>query len=240
MAWDNAGDGLHATYAHRSFALLNEDLHGGGRSLSQFKQQPDETGMFGEDLGHGHVFVDQRPGLKASYWRTQRPVPGTEAYEDTLIERYGREEADRFLEMAPGGMINLSIFPNLLIKGNQFEVVTPLAPDRTELVLWTFAAKHAPEEINVLRMRIAEDFSTLGNPDDIEMYERCQTGLTIPECEWVDISKGIDAEELEVRGGTTVRRSPVTYETPMRGYIREWKRLMATPSRRGEIGSMTR
>ena len=228
LAWDNAGDGLHATYTHRSFALLNDKLHGGGRSLTSFMHSPDDTGMFSEDLGHGHMFLDQRPGLKSSFWQTQRPVPGTEAFEQTIVDQHGRDLADELLEMVPGSMINLSIFPNLLIKGNQMEVVTPLATGETELVLWVTAAKKAPDEVNTLRMRIAEDFTTIGNPDDIEMFERCQAGLMVPEVEWVDMSKGLGTEEIESRDGIQVRRSPVTYDTLMRGYLEEWKRLMAT------------
>lgn len=54
------------------------------------------------------------------------------------------------------------------------------------------------------------------------------------------MSKGIDAEELEVRGRTAVRRAPVTYETPMRGYLREWKRLMAGAPRRTAVGALAR
>src|SRR5690606_31845361 len=129
------------------------------------------------------------------------------------------------MEAAPGSMINLSIWPNLLFKGNQFEVVTPISPGETELVLWVFGAADAPEEVNTMRMRIAEDFSTLGNPDDIEMYERCQAGLNVPEVEWVDMSKGLGEEEVTTTDGVEVRRGAVTFETPMRGYIAEWRRL---------------
>jgi phenylpropionate dioxygenase-like ring-hydroxylating dioxygenase large terminal subunit len=225
LAWDNAGDGLHPTYAHRSFVILNEERYGGAKSLSQFKHDPDETGMYGQDLGHGHIFVDQRPGMSRSFWATQRPIPSREPYEQELVERLGADEAARALEAAPGSMINLSIFPNLLILGNQLQIVEPVAPAMTQLSVWVCAAEGVPEEVNVLRMRIAEDFPSIGNSDDVEIYERCQEGLAIPEIEWIDTSKGLAEETVDERG---VRHAPVTYETPIRGYLEEWKRLMAS------------
>jgi len=228
LVWDNAGDGLHATFTHRSFMLLNEKRHGGARSLSQFKSNPDSAGMYADDLGNGHMFVDQRPGLKTSFWGTQRPIPGKETYGQRITDEFG-DDAESVLEMAPGSMINLSIFPNLLIKGNTFETVDPLSVGETRLHTWVVAADGAPDDVNVLRMRIAEDFPSLGNPDDLEMFERCQDGLAIPEVEWVDMSKGIDDEVVLDNG---VRRGQVTYETPMRGYLKAWKSLMdADPKR---------
>jgi len=227
LAWDNAGDGLHASFAHKSFALLNEARYGGKKSLSQFKHTPDDTGMFGEDLGNGHIFVDQRPGLSGTFWDTQRPIPGREHAADTVRSEQG-DKADALLEAAPGSMINLSIFPNLLIKGNQMEILTPKSVNESELHLWICAAADAPDEINTLRMRVAEDFPTLGNPDDIEIYERCQQGLEqVPEIEWMDTSKGLDVEEVFERDGNTIHRGAVTHDTPIRGYLREWKRAMA-------------
>ena len=224
LAWDNAADGLHPTFAHRSFLVLNERQHGGSRSLSQFKASPDDTGMYGDDLGHGHMFVDQRPGLGRSFWETQRPVPGKEWYADRIRSEHP-DSGDEVLEMAPGSMVNLSIFPNLLIKGNHLEVVDPVSVDETRLHTWAAAAAGAPEEVNVMRMRIAEDFPSLGNPDDLELFERCQQGLGIAEIEWVDMSKGLGHPDQRVLDGG-VRRGPVTHEGPMRGYIRAWLELM--------------
>ncbi|MEE2768758.1 MAG: aromatic ring-hydroxylating dioxygenase subunit alpha [Actinomycetota bacterium] len=235
LAWDNAGDGLHPTFAHRSFVLHNENQHGGERSLSQFKSSPDDTGMYGEDLGNGHMFVDQRPGLTGSFWETQRPVPGHEWYADRIESEYGDSSAD-VLEMVPGSMVNLSIFPNLLIKGNHIETIDPISVDETRLHTWVATAEGAPDEVNVMRMRIAEDFPSLGNPDDLELFERCQEGLGVSEVEWVDMSKGLGhpSEQVSANG---VRRGPVTHEGPMRGYIRAWLELMDADPKRVAVDS---
>ena len=109
----------------------------------------------------------------------------------------------------------------------------PIAVGETRLHTWVVAAEGAPEDVNVLRMRIAEDFPSLGNPDDLEMFERCQDGLAIAEVEWVDMSKGIDDEVVLDNG---VRRGQVTYETPMRGYFAAWKKLMEADPKRVVCG----
>lgn len=75
-------------------------------------------------------------------------------------------------------------------------------------------------------MRAQEDFPSFGEPDDLENFEGCQRGLSIQEVEWVNTSRGIGTgmESLDDRGVLT---GPVTDELTLRGYLREWKRLMS-------------
>jgi phenylpropionate dioxygenase-like ring-hydroxylating dioxygenase large terminal subunit len=233
LAWDNAGDGLHPTFVHRSFIEMSQRRYGGGKVLSGFGQDPDKTPMFGQDLGRGHIFVDQRPSMTNGFWKAQRPMPGAEHYENSLRERVG-DAADDALEIAPTSGVNLSIFPNLLILGNQLQIVEPFAVDHTRLTFWVCAAKGAPDEVNIMRMRIGEDFPTMGNPDDLEIYERCHEGLNIPEMEWIDTSKGLrpGGETVDERGVIT---SAVTSDTPIRGYLKEWRRLMNLEPKLGVV-----
>ena len=168
--------------------LLNERQHGGAKSLSQFKNAPDETEMYGEDLGtdtcsstNGLVST-HRFGKLNGRFLVRSPTRSVSS------EKFG-DAAPELLDLAAGSMVNLSIFPNLLLKGNHVEVVDPVRVDQTRLHTWVVAAVGVPEEVNVLRMRIAEDFPSLGNPDDLEIFERCQQGLGISEIEWIDMSK---------------------------------------------------
>lgn len=225
LFWDNAGDGLHASFSHRSFALLNEARHGEGRSLSQFLSKPDDLGMYGEALEHGHLFVDQRPGLTQSFWKAQRPLPGADHVETTVVDARG-DDASAMLDVAAGSMINLGIFPTLTIGQNLVGFVRPRSVDHTDVYLYALRAPRADDAVNVLRMRGAEDFSTLGTPDDFEIFRRCWSGLQVSELEWIDMSKGIETETVFEREGCEVRRDQVTYDTTMRGYLREWARLM--------------
>ena len=63
---------------------------------------------------------------------------------------------------------------------------------------------------------------SFGNPDDLEMCERIQAGLAIPEDEWIDTSRG-QGLDVELPDGMV---GDVATEAPVRGYLQEWLRLM--------------
>ena len=127
--------------------------------------------------------------------------------------------------MAPGPGLNLTVFPSFHLIGNQVVVVTPLAVDLTAVNWYPTTLDGAPDEINELRMRIAEDFPNFGEVDDFENFERQQLGLSIPEIEWIDTSRGLEVDRswADQRG---IRTTPVTDDAPLRAYHEEWKRLM--------------
>lgn len=226
LVWDNGADGYHPQASHRSIVTMTHQRYGNQRSLDNFGDaDPDSGPMYNQELGYGHTFLDQRPGMGPSLWARVRPMPGREAYESVLREKYGGA-AEELLEQAPGPGLNLTIFPNVHLIGNQVVVVQPLAVDLTEIAWYPTKLRGAPDAINALRMRIAEDFPNFGETDDFENFERQQLGLSIPEIEWVDTSRGLglDRAWADERG---VKTTPVTDDGPLRSYHREWKRLMA-------------
>ncbi len=224
--WDNSTDGYHPETSHRSVLMMSERRYGQGKSLSHFNGEPDDTDMYQVSLGNGHTFLDQFPGM-GSLWKRARPTPGGDAYEAQLIEEYGAEEARRLLEEAPGPGMNLNIFPNLMTIGNQLVVIEPLSPHSFAMIWHATTLDGVPQEINAIRVRIAEDFPNLGESDDIENWEQIQVGLSIPEAEWVDMSRGLETDSPEPDAGLIWGK--VTSDTGMRGYYREWKRLMNRP-----------
>ena len=119
--------------------------------------------------------------------------------------------------------------PNLIFVGNQLMVVEPVDVDRTRLRLFLTVAGGAPDEVNLMRLRVDEDFVSFGTPDDLAMFERIQDGLSIPEVPWIDTSRGLGAPS-EVVDETGVRTGPITSEAPQRGYYEEYLRLMSSPS----------
>jgi phenylpropionate dioxygenase-like ring-hydroxylating dioxygenase large terminal subunit len=226
LAFDNAGDGYHPAFSHRSLLRLGERL-GESKDMVYFGRSPDEGPMYAQYLGNGHTFIDQRPayGGPGSYWEQQRPQPGREPFEARIRERYGAD-AGRLLDLAVGAQMNLNIFPNLLLIGNQIQVIEPIAVDRTQLTWHATTVDGLPDEVNVLRMRTQEDFPAFGEPDDQANFEEAQRGLGIPEMEWVMMHRGLgvpDREKSDEDGAVT---GPVTDEHPMRGYLGEWARLM--------------
>ena len=227
LAYDNAADGYHPSFSHRSLLAVAERL-GESKDMQYFGASPDDGLMYQLYLGHGHTFIDQRPNYTSagSYWSQQRPQPGREAYEELLRGRLG-EDADRILDLAIGSQMNLNIFPNLLLIGNQIQVIEPIAVDRTQLTWYSTTIGGVPDEIDHLRMRTQEDFPSFGEPDDHANFEECQRGLGIPEVDWVMINRGLGIPGRITSDERGVVRGPVTDELQLRGYWSEWKRLMA-------------
>lgn len=218
LSWDNAADGLHATFAHRSYNRLGQATD----VSTVLARDPATTAMVAHGLSSGHQLVDQRPGIPAGPWSTMRAVPFREPLERAFLDAGG---SSHDLDLATGSMINLSLFPTLIFAGNQLLVVEPLAVDRTRLSLYLVMAPEAAAEINLLRLRVDEDFVSFGTPDDLEMFERVQAGLAIPEMEWIDVSRGLDDDAVEDDGTVTGR---ITSEGPQRGYLARYAELLAT------------
>ncbi|SDI25983.1 Ring hydroxylating alpha subunit (catalytic domain) [Alteribacillus persepolensis] len=228
FVFDNAADGYHVSFSHRSLlAVGNRYNNEKDKDMTYFGKNPDSSPMYVQYLGNGHVFLDQRPMYDqvGDRWEQQRPQPGREAYEKEIREEY-QSQADHYLDLTAGAQMNLSIFPNLLIIGNQIQVIEPIAVDQTRLTWYATTVDNLPDEINTLRMRSQEDFPAFGEPDDVANFAECQRGLSIPEVEWVMFNRGYnvpDRQKVDERGVIT---APVTDETPMRNYFQEWKRLL--------------
>jgi phenylpropionate dioxygenase-like ring-hydroxylating dioxygenase large terminal subunit len=228
LIWDNAADGLHATFAHRSYNTLGRSAE----TETVLARNPVATPMVSYALPRGHSVVDQRAGIPDGPWATQRPLPTSDPLLASLRER-GRDQRAQ-LDLASGNMVNVSLFPGLLFIGNQLLTIEPISVNRTRMHLFLTLAPQADPEVNLLRLRLDEDFVSFGTPDDLEMYERIQEGLAIPEEEWVDISRGT----ADVTGPDGITTSDIASEAPIRGYLKEWERLMnhpqATEARRSE------
>lgn len=230
LVFDNAADGYHVAFSHRSLIAINDRYpHEPDKDMTYFGKNPDDSDLYVQYLGNGHIFLDQRPMYKkeGDKWNQQRPQPGREPYETKIREKFG-DEADKYLDWTVGSQMNLSIFPNLLIIGNQIQVIEPIAVDETRITFYATTVDSLPDEVNTMRMRTQEDFPAFGEPDDVANFAEIQRGLSIPEVEWVMIHRGLhvhDRQEVDERGVIT---APVTDEVVMRSYFQEWKRLMSS------------
>lgn len=227
LVLDNSSDGYHPAFSHRALLQMAQ-REGESKDMAYFAESPDEGPMYARYLGNGHAFIDQRPMYvePGDLWDRQRPQPGREAIEAQIRERWDEPEATRLLDLVVGSQMNLSIFPNLLIIGNQIQSMEPLAVDRTILTWQATTSDELPDEVNALRMRTQEDFPSFGEPDDLANFGECQRGLSIPEVDWVLMNRGYDVEgrqRIDEDGGIT---APATDEVQMRGYLHHWKQLM--------------
>jgi phenylpropionate dioxygenase-like ring-hydroxylating dioxygenase large terminal subunit len=226
FALDNSADGYHPGFSHASLLRMRKDRYGAGVDMQWTLGDVDAGLQTVTDLGSGHTFLDQRAEID-SYWAQSAPMPGEQSYEALLRERLGEEAATAALEVAVGSGMNLNIFPNLLIIGNQIQVVEPYDVDDTHLVWYatSLEAPDLPPEITALRMRLQEDFPSFGEPDDLANFEECHAGLLIPEMEWVVTDRHLDTgrETVDENGHLT---GPVSDELPIRAFWARWRELM--------------
>ncbi len=123
--------------------------------------------------------------------------------------------------------MNLSIFPNLLLIGNQIQVVQPLNANAVAMHWHATRRRDGDAELNAIRMRTQEDFPILGEMDDATNFEECHRGLkNTPEDEWVDMGRHYETDK-DVVGEDGEIVAPVTSDIHMRNYFAQWKKLMS-------------
>lgn len=132
LAYDNSADGYHPGFSHRSLLTMRQEQYGAGVDMQYVLADVDAGAQTVTDLGRGNTFLDQR-GEIPRFWPQAAPSPGREAYEAVLLSGLGDAAAEEALEPAVGSGMNLNLFPNLLLIGNQLQVIEPLAVNRTRL-----------------------------------------------------------------------------------------------------------
>lgn len=224
--YDNAGDGYHPEFSHRSLLQMTQRRYGAGMDLDYFSGSIDATPMYSQQLGNGHTFLDQRPCMyENSAFERQRPQPGREAMVEQLTQEVGEQKAKQYCEMATGAGMNLNIFPNLLFIGNQLQVITPLAVGLSDMTWYSTAIDNVPAIVNTLRMRTQEDFTAFGEPDDTANFEACFKGMQEREIDWINIGRHLDTG-LDSTDENGVVTSVISSDIHMRAYYAEWKKLM--------------
>lgn len=227
LVYDNAGDGYHPPFSHVSMLKVFGARYG-DVDMRYYKANFDESPMYAKDLGNGHTLLDQRPSMhKDSAWKRQHVMPGYEVTQALLTERYGEAEALRMLDASTGAGMNLNIFPNLMIIGNQIQLLEPVAVNRTVVHWFSSTLEGAPDEINAIRMRMQEDFPSFGEVDDAANFEACQEGLaTVPEMEWVDVRRHLHSGVGKPDEADGLWREPMSSDLHLRSYYAAWLRLM--------------
>ena len=225
LIYDNAADGYHPGFSHASLLRMRKDRYGGGVDMQWTLGNVDDGLQTVADTGNGGTFIDQRAEI-TRYWDQSAPMPGEDAYARIIRERLG-EKGEDALDVVMGSGMNLNIFPNLLIIGNQIQVLEPQSVNQTHINWYATAlvADDLPDEVNSLRMRLQEDFPCFGEPDDLANFEECQAGLEIEEVAWVQTSRHLDTGK-EYIGAKGMLTGPVSDELPLRVFWREWLKRM--------------
>lgn len=165
--------------------------------------------------GHGHTGVSD--SIHASY----STIPG---YWDAMVAAYGEDRAKAILSDVRH---NTVYFPNIMVKGpiQTLRIFKPLAANRTLVESWTFRLVGAPDQLlerTLMYNRLINAPTSVVGHDDLEMYERAQTGLNARARDWVNVGRLYDAAEHGQKNVVTNG----TNEWQMRNQYRAWVRYL--------------
>lgn len=234
MQMDNGMDPYHLTSTHQTFMQVVQRRQQ-GESKNEQVESPDFRARLEMPSGQ-YTFAN---GHSMSW--SQHPKPESQPFWG-MIER-AREHVGETRAKWMARSRNITIFPNLQFNDTTSLVLRtyiPLAPDCTEMKIFSFAPVDEPDELRTRRVRQHEDFfnsSGMATPDDTLCYSDCQDGyLSYPDDYLQSFERGtttrIDGpdEEAKQLGMYPATSQHGTYqvqgETAFHGPYREWVRLM--------------
>src|SRR5260370_33803273 len=146
----------------------------------------------------------------------KRSSSAFDQYKKVLAERVGAARANDILTPR---LHNSLIYPNMSIMGLNIHVrvIKPLAVDRTEVTIYPIRLVGAPEAMNFGNIRllnVTHSAASFVQTDDLESFVRAQKGLQSCLTDWVDISRGLCAEEPHRELTATYRSAPPAFATP--------------------------
>jgi benzoate/toluate 1,2-dioxygenase alpha subunit len=219
---ENIVDDYHFVFTHSAFIDLqgkygdstgNFGLHPGG-SAAEMRKARYRGNVWGCDQGHG---ILDAPSANVDAFLNG---PFAEHYR-TLQQLHGPEE---FSWIVGRGIA--SIFPTLGTIHQQMRVWRPLAPDLTEVMIYPYELKDAPDGLNEGMLHSQERFygpAGHGMPDDVEMFASNQQGLDGGAVEWLILERGVDTDARVDNGDYHGQPSS---EACQRSFWRQWNRLM--------------
>jgi phenylpropionate dioxygenase-like ring-hydroxylating dioxygenase large terminal subunit len=224
---ENVLDSYHVPFSHAStvsrdgvqFARREGDEKGtkvvaeGGRTADEWKKRRSYT------VGRGHGWTSNTAlddGKRAS--------PAFNRYKEVLAAKVG---AERMQQILTPRLHNTLIYPNVSIMGLNIHVriIKPLAVDLTEVNIYPVRLVGAPDEMNYGNIRllnVTHAAASFVQTDDLESFTRAQIGLQSDMTDWVDISRGLGAEET-VDG---IRSEFATHEMVVRAQYEAWRSYM--------------
>ena len=236
---ENHLDGLHPRYVHASsVAAANEQddaraTDGAGEvAVRQMRQNGapndlwEKIGLWTAPNGHGFLadYHDDEKLVKLS------DDPLHVEYRRRMEARYGAERTREILTIMRWNTI---IFPNasFMSQFGQLRILRPVSVDRSVVETYVFRLKGAPEEMFQLSIAFANIVNGAGSPvltDDLEVYERMQTGLHTDGNPWIDYARGygrdVDTGDGMRRGGSG------TSEIAVRNQFAAWRDYMTAES----------
>jgi phenylpropionate dioxygenase-like ring-hydroxylating dioxygenase large terminal subunit len=215
MLPENDSDGYHLGFVHKAlFKTVRSQYQtvvGDERTIKAVVR----------DWGHGHIEIDWSPGYQGTFeWFGGAPASLTADYVTRMERRYGAARAQQLLFEGPAHAL---IFPNLFLGETNVAIVQPVSVD--ECVHW-----HTPifwkgvPEFNSRLLRQSEAGmgpASFLMPEDLAIAARNHAGLQARHVEWLELSRGLHRETMDVEGRLV---SHVTDETINRAL---WKHYLS-------------
>lgn len=147
-------------------------------------------------------------------------------YRTALAARVGQARADEILAVQRWNSV---VYPNLTFMSQfrQLRVVHPVSADRTEVHIYSFRLKGAPEEMfrdTIWFANAINSPASLILTDDLETYRRQRDGLLSEGRDWVLLARGAGADQ-QIPGG--VAGNDGTSEVALRAQFKAWAAYMA-------------
>jgi phenylpropionate dioxygenase-like ring-hydroxylating dioxygenase large terminal subunit len=232
---ENANDTLHPGFVHESSVASaradRRDYTAPAYDAHQTHTQLLSNGfgirewqglaLTGYPSGHSYMGGFYKAGVLAP----DRDDPAWQDYRAKLVARHGEEKTAAIL--AEDRFNNL-LYPNVSLNAQyqQIRIVQPLAVDRTRVVAFCFRLKGAPDMLFHRAVRFLTNLSSPASmilSDDIEIFERVQSGLANAAPEWLDQSRGLATDRADNDGRVY---SPGVSELPHRAQFGAWLRYM--------------
>jgi phenylpropionate dioxygenase-like ring-hydroxylating dioxygenase large terminal subunit len=146
-------------------------------------------------------------------------------YHAKLEARHGPERTRQILSVM---RFNSIVYPNVAFMSSfrQFRVFHPISPTRTEVHIFSFRLKGAPEAMFQDTVRFANAINSPASQiltDDLEIYRRIRDGLLNDAPEWLHLGRGFgrDIDDPVGRHG-----DHGTSEIHIRNQFDAWRQLM--------------
>jgi phenylpropionate dioxygenase-like ring-hydroxylating dioxygenase large terminal subunit len=222
---ENVLDSYHVPFSHAStvnkdgvqFARREGDSAGAKVVEADSRTAQSWKGRRSYIVGNGHGWTSN-----TALDDGKRSSPAFDEYKRVLAEKVGAERARYILTPR---LHNTLIYPNMSIMGLNIHVrvIKPVAVDRTEITVYPVRLIGAPEAMNFANIRllnVTHSAASLVQTDDIEAFVRTQKGLQSRATEWVDISRGLGAEEPDRELNAT--RGSAMHEMVVRAQYKAW------------------
>ena len=229
---ENIMDAAHPPFIHASsneagskgrleeFSMRAEDVMSGNNNAA---------GLLGQSklrtFQHGHSYLAAIP------IRIKVSPEAEQEYKAALKKSYGIDKTEAILSESRHFNI---IYPQIMLQSvfQTMKVLRPVAIDRTEVSVYVFRLKGAPQEYDQVAIRFANATNSSASvilQDDLATLANTQAGLMNSAGDWVLFANGLMNDMADAHDAYTGEGFS---ELPMRGQFSAWRGYMTADSAR--------